>query len=158
VTAFRREYGASPLHLLAILATTAVAAYALARVLALVANPGRVVLWLGGSIVAHDLVLFPLYALAGTIAAAVLVPGAHRSRLRIAALNHLRAAALLSGLLALVWFPLIAAKAPRTYMRTSGLDVDVYRDRWLIATAVLFGASALLFALRVPWLARVPQS
>jgi hypothetical protein len=158
MTAFRREYGASPLHLLAILATMAVAGYALARVLALVANPGRVVLWLGGAIVAHDLILFPLYALAGTIAVALIAPGEHASRLRIAALNHLRAATLLSALLALVWFPLIAAKAPGTYLRASGLDVDVYRDRWLIATAVLFGTSALLLAVRLPWLARVPQS
>jgi hypothetical protein len=154
VSAFRRAYGAGPLHLLAVLATLAVAAYALARVWELVADPGRVVLWLGGSIVAHDLVLFPLYALLGAIAAAALAPRGGGSRLRMAALNHLRAAALLSGLLALVWFPLIAAKAPRTYERATGMQVDVYRDRWLIAAAVLFGGSALLLALRLPWLVR----
>jgi hypothetical protein len=154
VSGFRRAYGAGPLHLLAVLATLAVAAYALARVWELVADPGRVVLWLGGSIVAHDLVLFPLYALLGAIAAAALAPRGGGSRLRMAALNHLRAAALLSGLLALVWFPLIAAKAPRTYERATGMQVDVYRDRWLIAAAVLFGGSALLLALRLPWLVR----
>jgi hypothetical protein len=131
-----------------------VAVYTLTRVYDVVGDPGRVVLWLGGSIVAHDLVLFPVYAVLGAIAAAALIPRGHGSRLRVAALNHLRAAALLSGLLALVWFPLIAARAPRTYERTSGLQVDVYRDRWLIATAVLFGGSALLLALRVPWLRR----
>jgi hypothetical protein len=154
VSAFRRVYGAGPVHLLAVVATVAVAAYALASVYDVVGDPGRVVLWLSGSIVAHDLVLFPLYALVGAIAAAALLPRGRASRLRLAALNHLRAAALLSGLLALVWFPLIAAKAPRTYARASGLDVDVYRDRWLIATAVLFGGSALLLALRAPWLVR----
>ena len=154
MSAFRRAYGAGPLHLLAVLATLAVAAYALARVYELVGDPGRVVLWLSGSIVAHDLVLFPLYAVLGAIAAAALVPRGRGSRLRVAALNHLRAAALLSGLLALVWFPLIAAKAPGTFQRTTGMHVDVYRDRWLIAAAVLFGGSALLFALRVPWLVR----
>jgi hypothetical protein len=154
VSAFRRAYGAGPLHLLAVLATAAVAAYALARVYDVVGDPGRVVLWLSGSIVAHDLVLFPVYAVLGAIAAAALIPRGHGSRLRVAALNHLRAAALLSGLLALVWFPLIAAKAPRTHERVTGLQVDVYRDRWLIATAVLFGGSALLLALRAPWLRR----
>lgn len=154
MSGFRRAYGAGPLHLLAVLATLAVAAYALSRVYAVVGDPDRVVLWLSGSIVAHDLVLFPLYAVLGAIAAAALVPRGHGSPLRIAALNHLRAAALLSGLLALVWFPLVAAKAPRTYARTSGLDVAVYGDRWLIATTVLFGGSALLLALRAPWLAR----
>ena len=45
-------------------------------------------------------------------------------------------------------------------MRSTGLDVGVYFDRWLLATAILFGASALLFALRIRWLARtaLPQS
>jgi hypothetical protein len=160
VTAFRRQYGACPLHLLAVATSIAIAAYALSRVFDVVADPTRVVLWLAGAIVAHDLVLFPLYALLGAIAGGALVPDASRSRLRIAALNHLRAPALASGLLLLVWFPLIAAEAPGTYMRATGLDVDVYLDRWLLATAVLFGGSALLFALRVRRLAReaLPQS
>ncbi len=148
MNAFRREYGAGPLHLLAVTASIAVAAYALSRVFDVVGEPPRVVLWLAGAIVAHDLVLFPLYALLGLIAGGALVPDARRSRLRIAALNHLRAPALASGLLLLVWFPLIAAKAPRTFMRSTGLDVGIYFDRWLLATAVLFTGSALLFALR----------
>jgi hypothetical protein len=156
VTAFRREYGAGPLHLLAVATSVAIAAYALSRVFDVVADPVRVVLWLAGAIVAHDLVLFPLYALLGAIAGGAFVPHSHRSRLRIAALNHLRAPALASGLLLLVWFPLIAAEAPRTYTRATGLDVDVYLERWLLATAVLFGGSALLFALRVRRLARTP--
>jgi hypothetical protein len=156
VTAFRREYGAGPVHLLAVIASVAISAYALARVFDVVGNPLRVVLWLAVAIVAHDLVLLPLYALLGAIAGGALVPAARRSRLRIAALNHLRAPALASGLLLLVWFPLIAAEAPGTYMRATGLDVGVYLDRWLLATAVLFGGSALLFALRVRRLASAP--
>jgi hypothetical protein len=156
MSAFRREYGAGPIHLVAVVASTAIAAYALARVFDVVGNPQRLVLWLLGAIVAHDLVLFPFYALLGAIATRAIVPPEHRSRLRIAALNHLRVPALLSGLLLLVWFPLIAAKAPRTFMRASGLDVDVYLDRWLVATAVLFAGSALAFALRVRSFARKP--
>jgi hypothetical protein len=156
MTSFRREYGAGPAHLLAVTASMAIVAYALSRVFDVVGDPMRVVLWLAGSIVAHDLVLLPLYAMLGAIAGGALVPDARRSRLRIAALNHLRAPALASGLLLLVWFPLIAAEAPRTYTRSTGLDVDVYLDRWLLATAVLFGGSALLFALRVRRLARSP--
>jgi hypothetical protein len=160
VSGFRREYGAGPIHLVAVTTSIAIAAYALARVFDVVGDPLRVVLWLAGAILAHDLVLFPLYALLGLIAGGALVPDARRSRLRIAALNHLRAPALLSGLLLLVWFPLVAAKAPRTFMRSTGLDVGIYFDRWLLATAILFGASALLFALRIRWLARtaMPQS
>jgi hypothetical protein len=160
VSGFRREYGAGPLHLVAVTASIAIAAYALSRIFDVVGDPLRVALWLVGAIVAHDLVLFPLYALLGVIAGGALVPDAQRSRVRIAALNHLRAPALASGLLLLVWFPLIAAKAPRTFMRSTGLDVGIYLDRWLVATAVLFTASALLFALRLRRLARatLPQS
>jgi hypothetical protein len=151
---FRGHYGAGPIHLLAVLATFAVAAYALSRALDLTGNPDRIVLWLGGSIVAHDLILFPVYALLGAIAAGAIVGSKPRSRLRIAVLNHLRVPALLSGLLLLVWFPLVADKGQRSFMRVSGLSKDVYFGRWLLITAVLFGGSALLFALRLRRLTR----
>jgi hypothetical protein len=152
---FRHAYGAGPLHLVAVLASMAIAGYALSRVFHDVGQPWRVVTWLAGAVLAHDLVLFPLYALIGTIASILLIGGAARtSRLRIAALNHLRAPALLSGLLLLVWFPLVAREAPGTYMRATTLSPDVYLNRWLVITAVLFAGSALLFALRARRLAR----
>jgi hypothetical protein len=151
---FRDHYGAGPIHLLAVLVSFAIAAYALSRALDLTGNPDRIVVWLGGSIVAHDLILFPLYALLGVLAASAILPSGHRSRLRIAALNHLRVPALLSGLLLLVWFPLVAGKGERSFMRVSGLSKDVYFERWLLITAVLFAGSALLFALRLRRLAR----
>jgi uncharacterized membrane protein len=151
---FRERYGAGPLHLIAGAASFAIAAYALSRALELTANPDRIVLWLGGSIVAHDLVLFPLYAVVGVLVAAALLPRGRRSRLRIAALNHLRVPALFSGLLLLVWYPLVAGPADRTFMRATGLSKDVYLERWLLLSASLFAASAVLFALRLPGLRR----
>ena len=151
---FRDRYGAGPLHLLAILSSFAVAAYALQRALELTSNPDRILLWLGGSIVAHDLLLFPLYALAGVLLAAALLSGRPRDRIRIAALNHVRAPALLSGLLLLVWYPLVAGPADRGFTRLTGLSKDVYLDRWLLLSAVLFAGSAAIFALRLPGLRR----
>lgn len=150
---FRDRYGAGPIHLLCVLATFAVAAYALSRALDLTRNPDRIVLWLGGSIVAHDLVLFPVYAVLGVILAGAIVSGGTRSRLRIAALNHLRVRTSVR-LLLLVWFPLVADKGERSFMRISGLSKDVYLGRWLVITAVLFAGSALLFLLRLRRLAR----
>jgi hypothetical protein len=147
---FRDRYGAGPFHLVAILAGFGVAAYALERALELTSNPDRIVIWLGGSIVAHDLLLFPLYALAGAMLAAVLLSRRPRDRLRIAVLNHLRAPALLSGLLLLVWYPLVAGPADRGFTRLTGLSKDVYLDRWLLLTAALFAGSGVLFALRLP--------
>jgi hypothetical protein len=146
---FSAAYGAGPLHLLAVLASFAVAAYALARSFDLLGDPSRMLVWLGAGIVAHDLLLLPFYTLLGLlVAAALLRPGDSPSRLRIAALNHLRFPALLSGLLALVWFPLIAGKGSGTFTRASGLSNDVYFERWLLLSAALFAASALVFALR----------
>jgi uncharacterized membrane protein len=151
---FRERYGAGPLHLLALLASFAVAAYALSRSLELAANPERLLLWMGGSIVAHDLVLLPFYAALGVIAALLLIPAGRGSRVRIAALNHLRFPALASGLLLLVWYPLIAGPAERTFMRNTGLTKDVYLERWIILSAALFVLSAALFALRYRGLRR----
>lgn len=150
----RERYGAGVLHLAAALASFAVAGYAVARIFAELGDPTRVMVWLASSIVAHDLVLFPLYATIGVLASGVLVPGASRSRLRVAALNHLRVPALASGLLLLVWFPLVARRAPRTYERLTSLSVDVYLDRWLALSGALFAASGLIFALRARRLAR----
>jgi uncharacterized membrane protein len=150
----RQVYGAGPLHLLAILAAFAVAGYALERALERTSNPDRILLWLGGSIVAHDLILFPLYALAGVLLAAALLRRAPRSRLRVAALNHVRVPALLSGLLLLVWYPLVAGPADRGFTRLTGLSKDVYFGRWLLLSAALFAGSAVVFALRLPGLKR----
>jgi hypothetical protein len=146
---FREHYGAGVVHLLAVLVSFAIAAYALSRALDLTRNPDRIVLWLGGSIVAHDLILFPIYALLGVIVGAAIVGRRPGGRVRIAALNHLRVPALLSGLLLLVWFPLVAGKGERSFMRVSGLSKDVYLGRWLLITAALFGGSALVFLLRL---------
>jgi hypothetical protein len=145
---FRTVYGAGPLHLVAALVSFGIAAYALSRALANTGNPDRILLWLGGSIVAHDLILFPLYALLGAVVAGLLLRRATGSRLRIAALNHLRFPALMSGLLLLVWYPLVAGPAERGFMRTTGLSKEVYFGRWLWLTGALFVGSALIFALR----------
>jgi O-antigen/teichoic acid export membrane protein len=155
IRAFQERYGAGPLHLLGVLASFVVTAYAFSRALNLTGHPDRVLLWFGGSIVAHDALLLPLYALLGAIAL-VAITGlrADPSRLRIAALNHLRFPALCSGVLLLVWYPVVAGPAARGFMRTTGLSKDVYFDRWLLLTAALFLGSAVLFAARVPRLRR----
>jgi uncharacterized membrane protein len=154
VARFRQRYGAGPLHLLAVLVSFAVAAYALERALELTSNPDRIVIWLGGSIVAHDLVLLPLYAALGALLAGALLAGDRSSRVRIAALNHARVPALASGLLLLVWYPLVAGPADRGFTRVTGLSKDVYLERWLLLSAALFAASAAIFLLRLPRLRR----
>jgi hypothetical protein len=143
----RRLYGAGPVHLLAGVAGLALAGFGLAQALDVLGDPFDFALWLAGSIVAHDLLLFPLYSALGRAAQGV-VAGADPSRLRIAALNHVRVPALLSGLAFLVWFPLVLGLDPSLFERTAGTSNDVYLERWLLLTAALFGGSAVLLAAR----------
>ena len=97
-----------------------------------------VALWFVGAAVVHDLVLLPLYAGADR----VLVKGAGRW------VNHVRVPAALSGLLLLVWFPLISGRVSERYAGVAGQSAEGYAMRWLIITAVLFGGSAVVFAVR----------
>lgn len=60
MAAFRRRYGASPLHLLLVLASFALAAYAGVRLLK--GDTLGVALWFVGAALLHDLVLLPFYA------------------------------------------------------------------------------------------------
>lgn len=143
---FRDEYGSGPLHLAVHAAAFALAGYALLQVLDL-AEGLNFALWFGAAVVAHDLVLLPLYSLMAAIAYRGL-DVARSDPVRIAALNHLRIPALLSGLTLLVWFPLVLRLSER-YERATGLSIEPYLGRWLLLTGAAFAASALIFALRV---------
>lgn len=142
---FLRWYGAGPLHLLALICSLALAGYAGQRLTA--DRPLEVSIWFLGAAIGHDLILLPLYSLADLSVRSVL---RHRAQ-RFAAppwINYLRVPAFLSGLLLLVWFPLILGlSAP--YRPDTGLSEGVYLGRWLAITAVLFGAAAIAFAIRM---------
>jgi hypothetical protein len=64
-------------------------------------------------------------------------------------INYLRVPAGLSGLLLLVWFPLILRRSKDVYEASTGLNPNPYLGRWLLATGVLFAGSALAYALRL---------
>jgi hypothetical protein len=151
------RYGADPLHLLALLACFALAGYAAGRVVAAGIWVGFAV-WFVGAAVLHDLLLYPLYALADV--AAQRLPWrrrahrASRGRPRGSVpwppwINYVRVPLGLSGLLLLVWFPLILRRADERYRASVGLDPSPYLGRWLLLTGVLFAGSALAYALRL---------
>jgi hypothetical protein len=137
----RRRYGASGVHLAAHLTAFAIAAYALAQALG-----GRgardVVVWLVAGALLHDLVLVPAYSAADWATRRVV-------RGRVPAINHVRVPAVISGVLLLVYFPLVLSRAPGNIERATGHRPADYGLRWLIVTAVLFAASGLLYAARV---------
>lgn len=132
----------SPLQLLLLAASFALAGYAGVRLLA--GDWFQVALWFVGAALVHDLVLLPLYAAADRAVTGAL--GAVRRREWI---PYVRVPAALSGLLLLVWFPLISGRVDERYRLVSGLSADGFLARWLLITAVLFGGSALLLVLRL---------
>jgi hypothetical protein len=150
---FLRWYGASPLHLLTMLGSLALAGYAAAALLP--GNPVGILAWLIGAVIGHDLLLLPLYTLADRSAMAVV-----RHRLpRLPAvewINYLRVPATLSGILLLIWFPLIF-RLPGRFTATTTLSLDPYLWHWLAVTGALFLLSAVTLAVRLR-MARGPRN
>ncbi|MGI8936607.1 MAG: hypothetical protein ACR2JF_00065 [Iamia sp.] len=142
----RDWYGAGPLHLLALLASFALAGFAAAQLVP--DEPRKVLLWFVAAVIGHDLVLFPLYALADRSLTDVLRhrrPDSEPARL---AVNHVRFPVLMSGLLLLVWAPLVLGLTDG-YEAATGMTTDVYLGRWLAITAALFLFSAVAYAVRL---------
>ena len=140
---FRALYGAGPLHLVAVLACFAFVLLLLPRIAAPDVTVPMAV-WFVGALLLHDLVLYPAYATVDRAA----VLGSRAARARVPWLNHVRVPALLSGLLLLLWFPLVLAPGAATYESALGLPLEGYGLRWLAVTAVLFLGSALVYGLR----------
>jgi MFS family permease len=136
-----RELIGSPFQLLLLACSFALAAYAGVRLLS--ADWSRVALWFVGAAVLHDLVLVPLYAGADRVVSETLDATGHRDRTM-----YVRVPAALSGLLLLVWFPLISGQIADHYRSATALPADGFLAHWLLITAVLFAGSALLLLLR----------
>ena len=102
--------------------------------------------------IAHDLVLYPLYALADQ---PLTISRWARRRYgpdrppRVPAINHIRVPALGSGVLFLIYLPTITGRGEDALRFTSGLSTAGIRDHWLLITAVLFLGSAVIYAVRL---------
>ena len=157
---FRRLYGAHPLHLLGHAGLFFVAGWAVTQIV----GGGFVINWLAwflGAALLHDLVLLPLYSVLDR--ALMHVAGAHgdaRSGVPsgdpVAAgdrprgwVNHVRAPAIIAGILLLVYFPLILGYSSRNYRDDTGHALAGYTRNWLLITAGLFVCSALVYGVRV---------
>jgi len=148
----RRWYGDSPLHLLALLASFALAGYAVLAVVTAQQWRGFAV-WFAVAIVGHDLLLFPLYSLADLSVRRLLPRRAGGTgaltagRMAPPVVNYLRVPAAFSLLVLIVWFPLILGLSAGTYHRASGLSTGPYLSRWLAVTGAMFAGSAVCYAL-----------
>ena len=150
-TAFVRLFGSRPLHLLTLIAGFALLAYAVAIIKPVALwNPGvwwqSIIVWFAAAIVAHDLVLFPIYALLDRLLSRTVDGLAPRG---VPVLNHIRVPALGAGLTLLVFLPGIIKQGAATYVAATGQTQDPFLGRWLLLTAAMFGVSAGIYAVRV---------
>lgn len=153
----RGWYGANPWHLLVVLGSFALAGYVIAllgpqRLLNTTVWWQSILVWFIGALVLHDLLLFPLYALADRLLSRLrrLPQHGHNSaRGRVSAVNHLRIPALAATLLFAMFFPGIVEQGAADYHAATGQSQDPFLTRWLLLTAALFGVSALVYAVRL---------
>lgn len=146
---WREFYGANPLHLLALLACFALAAYAALHAAESSQWP-LMLLWFAGAVIAHDLVLYPLYSAADR--------GLARLRPQVAGdlrlVNYLRVPLLGAGLTFLLFFPGILQDGAASYRAATGLTQEPFLGRWLLLVAGLFVASGLVYAVRLATVGR----
>ena len=147
---FGSLYGASPLHLLAAIASFAIIAYGFIRIFDSPA-PESTMLFFIAAIFAHDLIAFPMYSSLNQIAFHSFKGDREwwLSRGAVPPLNYIRIPTVISGFLLLLYFPLIFRLSADRFLASSGQSVDVFLGRWLGIVAVLFAGSALLYALRI---------
>jgi len=148
---YRDFYGSHPLHLLVMLAGFALLGYIVATVEPVTLwNPQvwwqSIAVWFAAAIIAHDLVLFPVYALADQLLAAT---AERRHRSKVTALNYIRIPVLASALTFLVFLPGIIEQGKPTYLAATGQTQEPFLGRWLLLTAAVFGISAALYAARL---------
>lgn len=157
---FRRLYGSNPLHLLAHLGVFFIAAWAISQIL----GAGFAINWIAwflGAALLHDLVLLPLYSTldrglqigvgpnrGGQRAGADFEDDPH-AWIRPSPLNYLRVPLVVSGILLLVYFPLILGYASKNYRHDTGHALAGYTRNWLLICAGVFLFSALIYAVRV---------
>ncbi|MEV4766362.1 hypothetical protein AB0J89_27415 [Micromonospora chokoriensis] len=166
ISRFRATYGSSPQHLVVMIACFTLTGWVALRI-AEEATAGRMLLWFVGAAVAHDLVLFPIYALADRVLRGALgrsghagtddrspaaqhsMPGrAGQAPFRPSPLNHIRVPALATGLLFLVYLPGILRQGTETYLAATGQNQHPYLARWLAITATLFLVSGVWYLVR----------
>lgn len=140
----RRHYGAGPVHLVALLGCFALSGFVISRIY----DQGgiiRILLWFLLALIAHDLILWPLY----TLADRRLLRFARRRTPVVPWVNHVRAPAVISGILLALTFPLVLRVDGAYYRDLTGTSADPYLWHWLLVTVALFGASALIYTVRL---------
>ncbi len=133
----RRLYGTTPLHLLVHGLLIAVFGWVVLQLVD-ARESLNILTWFVLAIVLHDLVLLPFYSALDRMG----------RRLPVG-VNAVRIPAALSGLLLLLFFPLILNRNEGSFARVAGEEPSGYLERWLLVTAILFAGGLAVSVLRL---------
>jgi hypothetical protein len=144
IARFRRLYGANPLHLIGHLVLFAIAAFAIVQILGRGAWVNWIAWFLGAALL-HDLVLLPFYS--GLDRG--LQEATARPVRRVPLINYVRVPVVISGILLIVYFPLILGLSADNYRNDTGHALAGYTRNWLLICAGLFVVSAIVYTVRL---------
>jgi hypothetical protein len=153
LSGFRRRYGASPLHLAAHLLALAIVALTFDRIFSGGAVPKLLLLYLA-FVIAHDLIFVGIYSGLDRVTRRALSRLSLTRRSAIPMINHVRAPALISALLLIIYGPLILGLADGEYFALTGHRPEHYLRNWVLITAGLFLGSGAIYLARVGRLRR----
>jgi hypothetical protein len=145
---FRRLYGAGPLHLVVLVVTLGVGAYAVVTLLGgEQASWLRIGVWFLAAVFVNDLVLNPLAAVLDGVLRGALrwlpeTPAAPTT------INHIRVPLLGAVLTFLVFLPGIVRQGEPVVVGQTGLDQSPFLLRWVLLVVGMIAVSALVLALR----------
>lgn len=152
----KRLYGENVLHLIVLLAALALAGYAVS-VLGVknLFNPTAwwqsIAVWFAVAVIGHDLILFPLYALAERLLPAARRPAGRTTDpnpRRVPLTNYLRLPTLATGFTFLLFLPGIIQQGASSYFSATGLTQEPFLNRWLLLTAAFYLMSAVCYVVR----------
>ncbi|WP_431236390.1 hypothetical protein ACQ86B_15215 [Mycolicibacterium aichiense] len=160
---FRDVYGSHPLHLLTLTAGFALFTYVLVTLgPAQLWNPTTwwqsIAVWFAAAIVAHDLVLFPVYSLVDRVLVGAVRHRPATTTSRVPLINYVRVPLMGAALTFVVFLPGIIEQGASNFHAATGLTQAPYLGRWLLLTAALFGASAVVYGVRVARAAMKPTA
>jgi hypothetical protein len=135
----RARYGAGPAHLLATVASLAIAGAAVIGWTQRPRDLENVLIWFGAAIVIHDIVLLPIYSL---------VDRHTLGRLPASLATYVRVPVLTSALVLVAVFPTVLGFGARQEHNASGIVEHGYLARYLLLTGALFALSGLTYAIR----------
>ena len=139
IARLRARYGGGPAHLLATIASLAIAAAAVIGWTQRPRDLENVLIWFGAAIVLHDIVLLPIYSL---------LDRHTLGRIPAQVAAYVRVPALTSALVLAVVFPTVLGFGAHQEHNASGIVEHGYLARYLLLTGALFALSGLTYAIR----------